>query len=123
MGEHKGRTRRVAAATVPDFAGGEQRLELSTELIEFADRQFEPLANTDIADVMQRRKTMDLDAIARLPDASAKHSNCVINGLLEGVEITLLLEGRSKSWAIERPSEHAQGLFVIDVLKLLDKVS
>jgi hypothetical protein len=38
MGEHKGRTRRIAAATVSDFACSDQCLEISTELIEFADR-------------------------------------------------------------------------------------
>ena len=53
MGERKGRTRWITTTTVPDFAGGEQRLELATELIEFADCQFECSANMDVADVMQ----------------------------------------------------------------------
>ncbi len=106
-----------------DFADGEQRLEVSTELIEFADRQLECPANVDVANVMQRRNAMYFDALAGLPDASAKDSNCVLDGLLEGVKITLLLERRSKRWAVESPSEHGQRLAVIDILKLLNKVS
>lgn len=40
MREHEGRARRIAAGAVLDLAGGEQRLEPTAELIEFADCQF-----------------------------------------------------------------------------------
>ena len=66
---------------------------------------------------------MNLDAFACRPNACTQHPNCVVDGLLEGVEIALLLKRRSKGWAIECVSEHGQGLVVINILKLLNEVA
>jgi hypothetical protein len=52
-----------------------------------------------------------------------KHSDSVVDGLLERVEIALLLKRRPKRWPIECAGEHCKGLLVIDVLKLVDEIA
>ncbi|UPK40738.1 hypothetical protein IVB18_42035 [Bradyrhizobium sp. 186] len=51
---------------------------------------------------------MDFDTFSRLPNAYAEHSDSVVDGLLERVEIALLLKWRPKRWAIECPGEHCR---------------
>lgn len=55
--------------------------------------------------------------------ACAEHSDSVVDGLLERVEIALLLKWRPKRWAIECPGEHCKGLPLINVLKRIDEIA
>lgn len=66
---------------------------------------------------------MDFVALSRLPDACAEHSDSVVDGLLERVEIALLLKWRPKRWPIKCAGEHCKGLLVIDVLKRIDEIA
>ena len=66
---------------------------------------------------------MDFDAFSRLPDACAGYWDSVVDGLLESMEIALLLKWRPKRRPIEGAGEHGKGLLVIDVLKLVDEIA
>ncbi|MDH2406977.1 hypothetical protein QCM77_45250 [Bradyrhizobium sp. SSUT18] len=66
---------------------------------------------------------MDFGTLSRSPYPRAEHPDCVVDGLLECVEIALLLKRRSKRRSVEGADEHRQGLFVIDLLKLIDEIA